>query len=366
MNTTKKTTSIYIFLVHLIVLLFLPHSLFAQTIDTQSAEYLEQKKIIDDFTNVMNEKLEIFKSETIEISTEPEFPEPNQNIEIELNSSYFDLNKAEIFWYVDGTLHTSGMGLKKINIISGDTGEHTQIRVVADVTKDNKKQRIEKSAEIMPIEMTLLWEADTYTPPFYKGKALLSANSVLKVIATPNIQLKNGKIIDANKLVYIWKKEGRSKLFNDNSGYGKNVLYTEGSLPYRNNVVRVEVSSLDDTIKSSKRIELELSDPSILFYKDDPIKGVMYNEAIKDKFYLTNQELPIKIEPYFFSRKDKKIGNLIYEWYLNGKKTDNHKQKAIFRQESKENKGFSNIKVRVKNIYRKFQQDENSFVLNFN
>ncbi len=356
MNPSRKNTTI---LISIILFLFLPYSLYAQTANTQGPT-------IEEFKQQLQQELFSFKKKYVQLETFPQYPEPHQKIEVNLNSSYFDLNRARIFWYVNGSLYKSGTGVKKIEVTSGSTGESTRIRAIADVIRDGKTERIEKYTEIMPIEMTLLWQADTYTPPFYKGKALLSANSVLKVIAIPNIQLKNGKRIDANKLIYIWKGEGRNKLFNDNSGYGKNVLYTEGSLPYRNNIVRVEVSSLDDTIKSSKRIELEISEPSILFYKENPIKGVIYEEAIKDKFYLMEQELPLKIEPYFFSRKDKDVGNLIYEWYVNNKKIDNSSRKATFRREDRLNRGISRIKIKIKNTYRQFQQAESSFILDFN
>ena len=380
MNSLTKSKHTNTVLIWFILFLFSPFFLYAQTTnqDTTSGVTPEvkqidtdkiaedQRKMIEELRSTLGEKLKSIKTRYVNIKTDPEYPEPNQNIEVSLVSSYFDLNRAKIFWYVNGSIYKSGMGVKKINIKTGDTGEGTTIEVIADVMKDGKPAgRITKYKEIIPIEMTLLWEADTYTPPFYKGKALLSPTSQLKIVAIPNAKLKNGKTINPNNLIYIWKGEGRNKSFNENSGYGKNIIYTEGTLPYRDKVVRVEVSSLNDSIKSGKKINIETSNPNILIYEENPLTGVQYNKAIQNNFYLTKQELPLKIEPYFFSKKDKDVGNLKYEWKINGKKLDNQKQKATFRQE-KNGSGYSRIKVSVKNIYRKFQEAKNSFVLNFN
>ncbi len=394
MDIIKKRNNIKnIFLVPAILFLFLPYSLFAQTASSsattttatttepsfstsilsdiqrqsqiQQQEFIQKgKQQISAFQKILDKKLEKVKAGYVDISTDPKYPEPNQSIKISLISYLFDLNRAKIYWYVNGSLYKSGIGVQEINIMSGDSGEGTSINVVANTIEGNK---IEKHTTIMPIEMTLLWEADTYTPPFYKGKALLSPESIIKIIALPNIKLKNQKVLNPNNLVYMWIGEGRSDSFSDvnNSGYGKNILYTQAPLPTRDNTIEVDVSSLDNSIKSSKSIKIESVDPNILFYEDDPIKGVLYGRAMVDNFNLKKQEIQLRAEPYFFSTQDKNVGNLTYEWYVNDKKVNKSGQEITFRQENKKNVGFSNISIDIRNTYRKFQQAVNSFVLNF-
>ncbi len=71
--------------------------------------------------------------------------------------------------------------------------------------------------------MVLLWQADdSYVPPFYKGKAMPSAESSIKVVALPEI--RNGStIVSVQNMTYSWQKD-YNKDVND-SGYGnRNVL----------------------------------------------------------------------------------------------------------------------------------------------
>jgi hypothetical protein len=66
--------------------------------------------------------------------------------------------------------------------------------------------------------MTLLWQAnDAYVPPFYKGKALLTEGSDVKIVAMPEIKSGSGTINPKN-LTYSWKKDYTND--PDGSGYG--------------------------------------------------------------------------------------------------------------------------------------------------
>ena len=111
----------------------------------------------------------------ISISTSPKYISPNQSVRVILNSYSFDLNAATMRWYSGGKLVLSGQGKTELTLTTGDVGEKKTVTV--DVSVNGKN--FEKSIELLPESVDLIWQANTYTPPFYEGKAL----SAIKVLS---------------------------------------------------------------------------------------------------------------------------------------------------------------------------------------
>jgi len=57
---------------------------------------------------------------------------------------------------------------------------------------------LEEKITFQPALVDLMWEANTYTPPFYKGKALTSSKSSITVTAIPQLKTSDKKILDPN------------------------------------------------------------------------------------------------------------------------------------------------------------------------
>ncbi len=99
----------------------------------------------------------------------PVVPQPGQAINAEVKSLNIDISRLPIVWYINGKVIQQGIGLTKIQTKAAGAGEPFTIRVV--VTSDEKK--FEQSMTLTTGSVDLLWQAESYTPPFYKGKALL-------------------------------------------------------------------------------------------------------------------------------------------------------------------------------------------------
>jgi len=295
----------------------------------------------------------------LEVQINPQYPAPSQNVSIKIASYLTDLNRSQIYWYVDNTLIESGVGRNKFEFNVGDAGDTSNVDIVI---KTSEGYRVDKRITFNPVGIDILWEADTYTPPFYKGKSLASPKSFLKIVAIPNFIKPGGGQIDKGGLIYTWKENG--SVVADASGYGKNVFYADGPKPYGDVNIEVLVSSFNGQFKSSKSAQIKLSDPEIVFYKDSPIVGTEYANAIGKELDLSESELAIKAEPYFFSKADVLGSGISYKWSLNNKGVENNAKKITFRREEGV-AGVSKVGLSVVNLLRTFQNAAKSFVLNF-
>jgi len=166
----------------------------------------------------------------------------------------------------------------------------------------------ESALQFNTVELDLLWEALTSTPFNYKGKALTSSESLIKVSAIPNF---GG--ISASRLFYEWQLNNKKML--KASGLGKDTFTFQSSKVFNIDSVKVIVSDMNKESVISKRIRIKINEPKLIFYEEHPLKGPLYEKALGTELNLLNNELALRAEPYFFSKV-----NLLYDWKMNGKK----------------------------------------------
>jgi len=160
-------------------------------------------------------------SETITILTTPEYPKPLETTLFKVRSFSTDLDVAEFDWIVNGKTHKKGTGLKDVEIVMGKPGTLT---VVSVVIKTKNGQTVTETLSFRPADVTLLWEADTYKPPFYKGHSNAAFGSTFRVTAIPEFFDKKGIRMNPKDLIYTWKKN--YEVVGSASGYGKDSFIT--------------------------------------------------------------------------------------------------------------------------------------------
>jgi hypothetical protein len=60
------------------------------------------------------------------------------------------------------------------------------------------------------------------------------------------------------------------------------------------------------------------NNPLVLFYKKDPLRGMLYDHALTGNERLTETETTIVAEPYYISGRSRKSVSNEYSWTLNG------------------------------------------------
>ena len=297
-------------------------------------------------------------TEDITLKTNPEIPIPNEILSLNLDSYLIDLGTSEIIWYKNDVLQNKGYGERSFSFVVGRPGSSDSITAV--ISTQNGKI-FTKNFVIRPAEVDLIWESNSSTPPFYKGKALVPKQSIVKIVAVPNIIDLEGRRIDPKNLIYKWKKNW--EVLGSLSGFGKNIYLFDSSKTFRDNIITVDVQTLDGKFRATKSIKLSFCQPKIIFYKDAPLLGIMFENAITDKFKLKEDEVTFFAQPFFFSKSDI-FNNLELEWFMNGKKIKKSLGNILtFKRPI--DKGFSLVDLKIQNINRFLQFATGSFQIEF-
>ena len=166
----------------------------------------------------------------------PNYPRPNEPVFINLTLYTDDLNSADIGWYKNDKLVLNGKGKVNYSFVAGNVGEETKIEIRIKLLSGTS---FSKSFTLNPASIDLVWEANSYVPPFYKGKALHSRQGNLKIVAMPEF-VKNGKRTAPENLVYEWSNG--VDVYQSQNGYGKSVLILNGSILGQTDKIEVLVT----------------------------------------------------------------------------------------------------------------------------
>lgn len=287
----------------------------------------------------------------ISVATSPAIAGPVENVRITLSSFSTDLNRADITWYVDGTLKLSGTGKTELSVTTGAVGSRMNILATIDLRDGTT---VEKNVVLAPSEVDLLYEApDSYVPPFYRGKALIAKEASIKVTAIPNIKV-NGLAARSDDLVYTWKNNYDPA--PDNSGYGKQSYTFRSNYLHPTETISVGVSSLSGGAASEGQVTIVPTNPEIVLYENNLAEGTLYNRALSTGFVFSGSEMGVLVAPYFFSPKNATHAQLKYSWALNDQivATPAAKNLLVLRK-NPEDQGLAKISVGVENIIKLFQ-----------
>lgn len=253
--------------------------------------------------------------EQVTIKQLPSIPKPGESVSVQIISYSTDLNKAVITWSLDGKEMYSQTGATRFDFQAPVSGKTSTI--VVTIKKENGGV-ISKSITVSPADVDLIFEAQTYAHPFYKGKRMFTSEAIIDFIAIPNFVNPNGTKIPDLNLVYTWKINGVTQ--GSLSGYGRNTFTTRGTLIERNNQITVEVSAINSSLKASQSINFRSVTPELVLYENNPILGVVYEKAIQGAFNLERPQVDFEGIPYFYSVDTKDSSLLDFGWTINGTK----------------------------------------------
>jgi len=285
----------------------------------------------------------------INVSINPSNPIPYENITITISSYSTDLNKASISWQSENNTPLSGIGKTSYTIKAG--AADISIPITININPVGGTNTITKQIYITPSEMDIMWEAvDGYTPPFYKGKSLPTSGSLIKVVAIPSSNtIKTG----SGSITYTWKNS--DSVVEDASGYNKNYYTFKNSLFDNTNNISVTASSVSGNYNAEKDIEIPVYKPKIVFYKKSPTEGIVYDNALTDNSFMSEDEMTIVAEPYFISLKGNE-NKFLYTWQINGKNIDTPQKRTELTIRPSTRGGYAKIGLTMENLSELFQK----------
>jgi len=250
----------------------------------------------------------------IDVESNPRSPSFGDSFYVFITSSAINLKGLNTDWFINDKKVDSGLGKTDILVDSNFWGNNIEIRAETETPYGTVVS--EKTFNLIGIE--IIWEAETYVPAFYKGKALFSYRSPINAVALINSNNSTVSFTGNDSLNYKWSVNG--KYDPGISGFGKNITQINTPLISPKNItISVEISDINSNVLGKSGVSILENTPQIIFYEDDPLLGERLDLAISDSFVFKNEEMTIKAEPYYFSILDLDYGYVETSWSANNK-----------------------------------------------
>ena len=238
-----------------------------------------------------------FVPDQLVLLSSPESPSPGETVTIQANTPTLDKNRLFFDWVVDGKRRAdfSDLGKNSIKLTAGNVG--SIIRVTVNVTGADKEVK-PASLNINVSDLALTWTAETYVPPWYKGKALPTQNSVVRVAAIPKLVI-GGSAVSPENLIYNWSLDDQENIV---SGIGLQIFrFRMSDLPRSNHQIEVTVQDNRGIIHKNGRLLLGTVRPQAKIYASSPLGGIEFRSSPLFTFIKLPGLLDFVIEPFFFA-----------------------------------------------------------------
>lgn len=286
----------------------------------------------------------------ISISINPSEPKPGQQVSASVESFGMDLYNATITWKYNNTTIGVGTGKTSVNFVAPNSSS-TNVLSVSATGPDGSAS---SSIIIRSSSVDLIWEAtDSYTPAFYKGKALPSVGARLRVTAIPNITAPK-------TLSYRWQYNGDA--ITNQSGTNKNSLSIKTDVLSSTEGFSVVVNNGGFT--GTGNIKIPLGDPNVVVYQKS--NGFIdYSKGSLRDVFITVPGVTLRAEPFNFSipnttQNDISIGFKLGDQSFVG--TTNNQELSITKPD---NTGNSDMTINITSLKERLQQISKAFILHF-
>lgn len=247
------------------------------------------------------------------IELDPQYPKPGDRVRAALKTSSVDIKSSQIIWRMNGEVVLQGYGMREYTFQAGPVGTISGLDVTATSPSGNVV-RAQKKFGIN--DVSFAWEGNTYVPPFFSGRALVSPGAEARVVAFPMVFDGSGKLYNQNNLWFEWMVNG--KVNDDASGRGKNTAVLKTERPFDGFKITLTIYDSFGEALMRRFFEVPTTNPQIVFYEDSPLLGIRYGNGFGDAFFMEDEELALVAEPYYASAVTRTDANLEYAWDIDG------------------------------------------------
>ncbi len=251
--------------------------------------------------------------EPVIIKMTPETVAPGGEVIISAESFLVDLDRSAILWLVDGKPAEGASNKKTFKTKAGALGSE---KIVSFISEDSSGTRSESEIVLRPVELELLWESDSYTPPLYSGRAMNSPGSNMIAHALVRFVRANGATVPEGDIVYTWSFNGR--VFGSASGRGHTTIKIPISGLYGDDIVSVDAVSLDGLFRATMNARAPSYEPFLVMFPYKPLFGIDYNNAVSNTAALPGREEGFAVIPYFSRSSSPRDRGLTYHWTIGG------------------------------------------------
>ena len=269
----------------------------------QDAPFVTPSPIQDAPTNQFTSSL----VQPITIVATPSSPSPGQSITVEAQTPTIEPYGANFVWTIDGASRPdiSGFGKNTFTYTAAEVGSAKRVSVRVQPTGNTP---FSGSQTIYTTDLVLTWTAKTYTPKWYKGKALPVPNSTLRVAAIPTFII-GGSMIPPNRLIYTWNVNGNRML----KGTGKQVFELQApEQSWDTPTVILEIKDMEQRVHKEVPIGIVSQRTHAVIYQTLPLGGVEFRRGTSAFPSIAPSIVDLQVEPFFFNTQSKY--DLSYQW----------------------------------------------------
>ena len=204
-------------------------------------------------------------------------------------------------------------------------------------------------------EVDILWQGETYTPPFYEGRTLWSNQSRITLVAIPQ------GLGNPASLNYKWIKNGT--VLGNINGVGRNYLSFVDTVLSRPQTIEVEIIGGDRGVLAKGSVYVVPRLPALAVYENSPLYGLMFHKEISE-YDMQNPEVVLAAFPLFFSATDRFDPAVEYEWLSNS--GSKNRESSVTYRVPEGGSGSSQVTLKAKSLQNIMQSATKSLLLKFN
>lgn len=291
-----------------IIIFLLLVTVYAQNLSAQNTSFVENFPVNGGAGGIPE------LQEKVSYTALPERPKVGDLVDFSVEMYGTPVKDAVFTWNIDGKFFKKGQGLNKISIyVQKNTKVSVSILTIKGTT-------LTKEWNFNIQDLVILWETDTYTPPFYKGKSLFTPESTL-VLHGINLDSKNP--LTNTYANYVWKTDGT--VHGDESGVGKRSFIYKGNILMQEPFFELLYSNVSsyqgvNTVKTSSAstraiLQVQTLDTDIFTYEKTPLLGVLFNKKVDSTYLLQKPETTLVAYPVYYTTPSSL--SLSYSWNIN-------------------------------------------------
>ncbi|OGG72352.1 hypothetical protein A3E65_01465 [Candidatus Kaiserbacteria bacterium RIFCSPHIGHO2_12_FULL_56_13] len=244
----------------------------------------------------------------LSLSIAPSYPRPGSTVTIAPENTLLDLANSTMSISVNGKNIYTGAA-KAVQISLGGPGQTTTVG--ASVTSLGRTYT--RTLALKPGDVSLVVEPLATAPALYLGKPLVPLGGSARLVAVADFRTTPASRIDPATLSYAWSVDGTTLI--GASGVGRSSVILPSPLAYRSRSVSVVVQSRDGSLVGGDSITLTSQNPVVRLYRNDPLQGIVFDEALRNTYAITSPEISFFAVPYSFTLSS---GAPVLAWFLNG------------------------------------------------
>ncbi|MBI5470417.1 hypothetical protein HY968_03850 [Candidatus Kaiserbacteria bacterium] len=249
----------------------------------------------------------------ISITMSPLSPAAGDTVHLTAESPIFELAESMITWSIEEKTIAEGKGMTEASVTIDTKGTPIAITVSA---VDQNWGIAQKSAVVSPPQIDILFDADTFVPPFYRGRVIPSAEAMLHLQALVRFMRGDGSLTPDSAIFYSWKRNGAP--MGSVSGPGRSMITVPAPALFGTDTLSLDARSDDGTFSGTKSVSIPSREPIVVLYEDNPLFGILFHKAIPRTSGVAETRMTLAAIPYFATAKNADDPLLRYAWSVNG------------------------------------------------